>query len=156
MASVLGPQPAGTSGSPVSRTEAAVAAAMQQQLHQLDAMLLALGECRLPDQHPRVNGLHSHTLPVSMPSVATAVSELTLLRLAAESRDISERLLLLDAVTDAIAAPAVVTTALRGVAAAGVEPPADATARMIDGLQALLASRLLRGGPEGKPCAFCS
>lgn len=143
VASALAPQPAQANCTPTLRAAAAVAAAMQLQLHELDGSLLALQEDWLSRRHPHTGGRQLLAPPLSMPGVTAA--ELTLVRLDAETRGVADRLLLLGAVTEAVAAPAAASHAAAG---AGTEAPAAAAARVVDGLQALLAPRLLRGGPQ--------
>lgn len=131
--SSLAPGGSQPGAAPAPRAFAAVAAAMQRQLHELDALLLKL-HSRQPCPHPRA----SMARPGSNTNIAS-----TLLWLEAETCGVVARLRLLDAVAAAAAAAA--ATAGGGSALS----PAAAAAQLVDGLQALLTPHLLQGGPQG-------
>lgn len=73
----------------------------------------------------------------------------TLLWLDAEARGVAARLQLLDAVGVVAAAAAKVATDTVGGACAA------ASSQLVDGLQAMLGPRLLRGGPQGDHIRQC-
>lgn len=126
MGSAVAPGPAGAGAESASRAFAAVAAAAHRQLHELDALLLELPGQKADAAAGRKAEAAGHTL----------------LWLEAETRGVAARLRLLDA-----AATAAASAAATGAGGAG--SPAAGAAQLIDGLQALLAPRLLQGGPQG-------
>lgn len=126
-------------------TRAALAAALQRQLHALDASLLELQSNWPPPAQPateRCSRTASHATP-SAAAAKTAAGEdaaaPTLLRLEAATVGVAARLRLLDTAVAAAAAAAQNASS----------SAAEAAALTVDGLADLLAALLLRGGPQG-------
>ena len=167
----MAPRPGHADARPAPRSLAAIAAAMQRQLHEVDALLLELPSqrccacawftvqvcfipgksCHLPVLECRDHqlawhhaGLCSMVLQSGMVCCRREGATATLLWLDAEVRGVAARLQLLDAV--GVVAAAAAATAATDTAGGGC---AAASAQLIDGLQALLGPRLLQGGPQG-------
>jgi len=130
-------------------TRGALAAALQRQMHALDASLLELQSNWPPPAQPaaeRCSRTASHATPSATPSAAAAKSAAgadaaapTLLRLEAATVGVAARLRLLDTAVAAAAAAAQNASS----------SAAEAAALTVDGLADLLAALLLRGGPQG-------